>query len=385
MDQAAEAAAAAAGGMFSSAALYPLEVIKTNLQAQTKPKKTSPVTSTRSRPFDVETGGESRPSTVNVYTGAEGTAEAEVVMSAAAAGQRSPDIGGISTENGSGREEGKIEAWKEDSAKEEPPSVMSVAREIYSREGILGFYNGTFYASGQSGLEKAAYFYGYGWLKALALRGGGGGGGVGGVERELSAVTDLGLGYLAEAFHLPFTIPIEVVLTKIMTSKDKTNSFAVIQGILAESGPAGFYKGIQAYVVLCLKPAIQYAVFNRLKGVLLAYKAGAGGASRVKELTAMQAFALGAISRAVATVIVFPYIRAKVIIMSRAGAESRGEKTPSILSSLVSILKDEGASALFQGITPEITRGVLSAALMLMVKEKIHGIVKSAILGCKTS
>lgn len=196
--------------MFSSAALYPLEVIKTNLQAQTKPKKTSPVTSTRSRPFDVETGGESRPSTVNVYTGAEGTAEAEVVMSAAAAGQRSPDIGGISTENGSGREEGKIEAWKEDSAKEEPPSVMSVAREIYSREGILGFYNGTFYASGQSGLEKAAYFYGYGWLKALALRGGGGGGGVGGVERELSAVTDLGLGYLAEAFHLPFTIPIEV-------------------------------------------------------------------------------------------------------------------------------------------------------------------------------
>lgn len=59
------------------------------------------------------------------------------------------------------------------------------------------------YASTQSAVEKAAYFYGYGWLKALALRGGGGRG-------ELSTVTDLGLGYLAEAFHLPFTIPIEV-------------------------------------------------------------------------------------------------------------------------------------------------------------------------------
>lgn len=64
-------------------------------------------------------------------------------------------------------------------------------------------FPGVWYASGQSGVEKAAYFYGYGWLRALALRGGGRRG-------ELSTATDLGLGYLAEAFHLPFTIPIEV-------------------------------------------------------------------------------------------------------------------------------------------------------------------------------
>lgn len=38
---------------------------------------------------------------------------------------------------------------------------------------------------------------------------------------------------------------------------------------------------------------------------------------------------------------------------------------------------------LVQGITPEITRGVLSAAFMLMVKEKIHAIVKGAIIGPK--
>lgn len=65
------------------------------------------------------------------------------------------------------------------------------------------FLLGVWYASGQSGVEKAAYFYGYSWLKALALRGGGGRG-------ELSTTADLGLGYLAEAFHLPITIPIEV-------------------------------------------------------------------------------------------------------------------------------------------------------------------------------
>lgn len=41
------------------------------------------------------------------------------------------------------------------------------------------------------------------------------------------------------------TVGSQVVLTKIMTSKKKTNAFAVIQGILSESGPAGFYTGIQ--------------------------------------------------------------------------------------------------------------------------------------------
>lgn len=33
-----------------------------------------------------------------------------------------------------------------------------------------------------------------------------------------------------------------------MTSKNKTSSFAVIQSILADSGPSGFYKGIQVRV-----------------------------------------------------------------------------------------------------------------------------------------
>lgn len=64
-----------------------------------------------------------------------------------------------------------------------------------------------------------------------------------------------------------------------------------------------------------------------------------------------KAFVIGAISRAAATVIVFPYIRAKVIIMSRkagGGDEGGNSTTPSILGSLVTILKDDGVSALFQ-------------------------------------
>ncbi|CAM9527456.1 unnamed protein product [Ectocarpus sp. 6 AP-2014] len=357
MEQAAEAAAAAAGGMFSAGALYPLEVIKTNLQAHTKQSTGRPSPSQTEEAEECWGGDRQTTSPGGEGRRADGEEEAEE---------------GLLLTRRSKQEERQLDS---------PPSVASVAKDIYSREGIAGLYRGVWYASTQSGVEKAAYFYGYGWLKALALRGGGRG--------ELSTATDLGLGYLAEAFHLPFTIPIEVVLTKIMTSKEKTNAFAVIQGILSESGPAGFYTGIQAYAVLCLKPAIQYAVFNRLKAITLAYRSDGRSSAQSKELTAVQAFVIGAISRAVATVIVFPYIRAKVIIMSKKTGEGSGNGTKppstSILSSLITLLKDDGFSALFQGITPEIGRGVLSAALMMLVKEKIHSTVKGAIVGNRTS
>lgn len=43
---------------------------------------------------------------------------------------------------------------------------------------------------------------------------------------------------------------VQVVLTKIVTAKENTNAFAVIQAILAEGGVGGFYKGIQVGTVL---------------------------------------------------------------------------------------------------------------------------------------
>lgn len=171
--------------MFSAAALFPLEVIKTNLQAHTKQKQVSPL-GTASSP--TEDGEEEEEEEGKAALAAEGEG-GEALPSSGSAGA------------GGGDEE-KDQRRLARHTRHEAPSVVSVARDIHAREGLSGFYNGVWYAAGQSGLEKAAYFYGYGWLKALALRGGGGGG--------LSTATDLGLGYLAEAFHLPLTIPIEV-------------------------------------------------------------------------------------------------------------------------------------------------------------------------------
>ena len=136
------------------------------------------------------------------------------------------------------------------------------------------------------------------------------------------------------------------------------------------------YKGIQAYYVLCFKPALQYTVFEQVKSTVLATR-------KEKTLSAAEAFLLGMVARTVATVAVFPFVRAKVVMKSRKkNSTSEGVAAdPSVLELLGEMYEKGGVSALYQGLGPELTRGVFSAALMLMIKEKINGGIKTALYG----
>lgn len=210
--------------------------------------------------------------------------------------------------------------------------------------------------------------------------------------------------------------------------------------ILSRQGVRGFYRGLGAYVVLCLRPAIQYAVFEQLKALVLLKrkKTQVAGANKAV-LSALEAFALGAVARAVATFVVYPYIKAKVMAQANVGggtspevaayppsaescasdaqpaaqptslsssvessSSSSGQQqqplqqpqpqqrqeqhvvasaapqssvTPSSISPSGMVLKvfaEEGLPGVYRGIAPELTRGMLSAAVMLMIKERVH-------------
>jgi solute carrier family 25 (peroxisomal adenine nucleotide transporter), member 17 len=151
-----------------------------------------------------------------------------------------------------------------------------------------------------------------------------------------------------------------------------------MMGILKEGN---MYKGIQAYYVLCFKPALQYTVFEQVKAIMLKTR-------KSKTLTAAEAFLLGMVARVVATMATFPFIRAKVVMQAQKKQAQQqqpqdGETpaSPNLWSLLVDVYRSNGISGLYQGLGPELTRGVFSAALMLMIKEKINGAVKTALYG----
>jgi adenine nucleotide transporter 17 len=185
---------------------------------------------------------------------------------------------------------------------------------------------------------------------------------------------------LAEWAHLPITLPVDAWTTRIQTTQDKSvKPLAILCQMLSEQ--QNFYKGISAYVLLCLKPSLQYTVYEQVKQMIVAHR-------YEKSLSAPEAFLLGMLARTIATVLVLPCLRAKVVMQTRkecsaannnnSSSESTGEnaKEETMMQLLLRLARTNPA-ALYQGIVPELTRGVFSAALMLMLKERIAVMARS--------
>jgi hypothetical protein len=127
---------------------------------------------------------------------------------------------------------------------------------------LKSLYKGIQYKIAESTTSKFFYFYAYTLLaQVVAPRDG----------QPIGTATNLAIGYLSEFVHLPVTLPMEVIATKLQTgAKGAGGVLEIVRGVFQESGLAGFYKGFNAYFVLCLQPAIQYTVFERVKTAYLA-------------------------------------------------------------------------------------------------------------------
>lgn len=113
--------------------------------------------------------------------------------------------------------------------------------------------------------------------------------------------------------------------------------------------------------------------------VLTARQLKAHGNAVVDEsLSAAEAFFLGMFARIVATMLTYPYLRAKVLLQSTYG---NAKVKPTIPQMIAEQLSKGGFWGMYQGIGPELTRGVFSAALMMMVKERIGVTVRAFIDG----
>ncbi|RHY35456.1 hypothetical protein DYB32_000088 [Aphanomyces invadans] len=163
-------------------------------------------------------------------------------------------------------------------------------------DSILSFYKGVQYKAAQSTISKFLYFYAYTAMTKNAT--------------SLSTGANLVVGYLAEMFHLPVSLPLEVVITRMQTTQAKDSKkaslFQQLQAIWDENGGTwtAFYKGFSAYFVLCLQPAIQFTVFEQVKKLYLrAYK-----------------------------------------------------PTTTTLSAIESLIRDEGYMSLYRGLAPELTK-----------------------------
>ena len=75
-------------------------------------------------------------------------------------------------------------------------------------------------------------------------------------------------------------------------------------------------------------------------------------------------------SKALATVATQPLIVAKVGLQSRPPSARQGKPFKSFVEVMSYIIEHEGPLALFKGIAPQITKGIIVQGLLMMTKER---------------
>ncbi|KAF5341807.1 hypothetical protein D9611_001658 [Ephemerocybe angulata] len=278
-------------------------------------------------------------------------------------------------------------------------SMFTVLLRIYAKEGLKGLYRGFGATMLNTFSQQYAYFFFYSFVrnsytKRLASKLP-----PGSKLPALSTAAELLLGALAGALAQIFTIPVSVIATRqqvgrptkirddipteaVVDSKTDDSFLGVAREIVDEEGVGGLWLGIKPGLVLTVNPSITYGVFERVKTIVLA----GNGSSK---LSPWMSFVIGAISKTLATVVTYPYIMAKVRIQARsADAEDAVETHHSLpkphtfhhkdsrhvgaLDILARVWKKEGFTGWYQGMQAQITKAVISQALLFTSKEQFE-------------
>ncbi|KAL2051325.1 hypothetical protein ABVK25_008377 [Lepraria finkii] len=238
-------------------------------------------------------------------------------------------------------------------------STMDAIRKIMEDEGVLGLYSGINGSLIGVASTNFAYFYWYSVVRTLYIS-------AQSLPKPPSTAIELSLGAAAGAIAQVFTIPVAVVTTRQQTQPKGDKKGLLDTGrevVNSEDGYSGLWRGLKASLVLVVNPAITYGAYQRLRESLFAGKTN---------LRPWESFFLGAASKALATIATQPLIVAKVGLQSRPPPARQGKPFKTFIEVMAYIIEHEGSLALFKGIAPQITKGILVQGLLMMTKERME-------------
>ena len=133
---------------------------------------------------------------------------------------------------------------------------------------------------------------------------------------------------------------------------------------------SSLWKGIGPSLLLCSNPAINFTVFDSIKGSVLSRHRTT---SSKKRLTLTESFLLGVLAKFVATMATYPLIRAKVLLMVTHRS--------SMLQTLLEEYNQQGISGLYKGCNLQLLHTLLKSAFLMMARERINDSTQRMILG----
>ncbi|KAG0228416.1 ADP/ATP carrier protein [Actinomortierella wolfii] len=241
-------------------------------------------------------------------------------------------------------------------------STTDAIQKILKTEGVAGLYAGLLSGLLGTASQNFAYFYWYTFLRSGYAR------------RQpagvaISTVMELLIGAAAGALAQIFTIPVAVVTTRQQTMPvgERQDLISTAKDIIAEDGVTGLWKGLKPSLVLVVNPAITYGMYSRIQNAVLK-------ALGRKDMTPGLVFLVGALAKTLATVVTYPYIMAKVRLQWKPSKKDAETHKPykGAIDVLKRVYAKEGFKGWYTGMQAQITKAVISQALLFMVKDQLE-------------
>ncbi|KAJ9067812.1 hypothetical protein DSO57_1035362 [Entomophthora muscae] len=247
-------------------------------------------------------------------------------------------------------------------------TMLEVIQTVYEHEGLPGLYNGLPVGVFQVVANSFAYFYFYSFIRNYYLKRNPSN--LKEMHATLPAWAELSVGGVAGVMAQLVTLPISVAVTRQQTTsaEDRKSMLSTWLDIIKNDGYPGLWRGLKPSLVLVVNPSITYGVFEKLKGYWLNLKGR-------RNLTSLEIFTFGAISKTVATIVTYPYIMAKVRLQWKAPKHvaENPEYVPykDSIDVLKRVFKKKGFFGWYEGMNAQISKAVLSQVILFFVKEKV--------------
>ena len=199
----------------------------------------------------------------------------------------------------------------------------------------------------------------------------------GGKGSSSKAVLSLLSSCLAGIGNVLMTNPLWVANMTIVTGEAKSNSlFKELISIFRSKGLKHLWSGTSASIFLVSNPVIQFFSYEQLKHARLAHMHNRNKTPRVESsvLPPAEAFLVGAMAKAIATVLTYPLQLTQTVLRLENNAYK------GIIDCLVQLYRRAGYREWYTGMRAKLLQSVLTAAFTFLTYEQILGAVQMALI-----
>lgn len=256
-------------------------------------------------------------------------------------------------------------------------STFDAIYKIYKQEGIRGLYQGLTTSVMAGFFQTFSYFFWYSFVRKYYFR-------VKLINRKntkFTTIEELLLGIVAAATSQIFTNPISLISARQQTRQgiDGDNDFLTVAKEIYEEQRSikGFWKGLKVSLMLTINPSITYTSYEKLKDALFTTDTMNLKKELVdssSQLSPYQNFTLGVLSKMISTIITMP------LIISKAWLQRNGSNFSSFQQVLYYLYKNEGLRSWWKGLSPQLAKGVLVQGLLFMFKGELTKLTKRLLL-----